>query len=103
MEHHVYFWLKEERKNESDLKTFEAGLDDLFKVEGCTGGFWAVPAKVMERSVVDQSWDYATTMTFPSVEAQDAYQEDPDHYVFINSFKDWWAKVEVKDLERKMK
>jgi hypothetical protein len=38
-------------------------------------------------------------MTFESVAAQDAYQEDPDHYVFINAFKDWWAKVDVRDLE----
>jgi hypothetical protein len=53
--------------------------------------------------VIDQSWDYATTMTFPSVEAQDVYQDDPDHHVFIDKFKDWWAKVEVKDLERKMR
>jgi hypothetical protein len=23
---------------------------------------------------------------------------DPDHNVFINSFKDWWAQVQVRDL-----
>jgi hypothetical protein len=100
MEHHVYFWLKDERKNEADRKAFEAGLDDLLKVQGLVSGFWAVPAKVMERPVIDQSWDYATSFTFESVATQDAYQEDPDHYVFINAFKDWWAKVEVRDLER---
>ena len=99
MEHHVYFWLKDERKNEADRKAFEAGLSRLFELEGIDGGFWAVPAKVMERPVVDQSWDYALTMTFPSVAAQDAYQEDPDHHVFIDSFKEWWARVEVRDLE----
>ena len=100
MEHHVYFWLKDEHKNEADLKAFEAGLSSLFKLEGLLGGFWAVPAKVMERPVVDQSWDYALTMTFESVAAQDAYQEDPDHHVFINDFKSWWARVEVRDLEK---
>lgn len=100
MEHHVYFWLKDEHKNEADLKAFEAGLSSLFNLEGLLGGFWAVPAKVMERPVVDQSWDYALTMTFESVAAQDAYQEDPDHHVFINDFKSWWARVEVRDLEK---
>ncbi len=100
MEHHVYFWLKEERRNEADRKAFEEGLSGLFRLEGIDGGFWAVPAKVMERPVVDQSWDYALTMTFASVEAQDAYQVDPGHHVFIDSFKDWWARVEVRDLER---
>ena len=100
MEHHVYFWLKEERQNEADRRAFEAGLDALLTVKGLVSGFWAVPAKVMERPVINQSWDYATSFTFESVAAQDAYQEDPDHYVFINAFKDWWAKVEVRDLER---
>lgn len=100
MEHHVYFWLKEEHQNEADRKAFEGGLAKLFTLKGLLGGFWATPAKVMVRPVVDQSWDYAITMTFESVEAQDAYQEDPDHHVFINSFKEWWARVEVRDLEK---
>jgi len=50
--------------------------------------------------VVDLSWDYGLTMTFESIEAQDAYQVDPDHQVFIDTFKTWWAKVEVKDLKK---
>lgn len=100
MEHHVYFWLKDGHKNEADFKAFEAGLDSLFKLKGLVGGFWAIPAKVMERLVVDQSWDYALTMTFESVAAQDAYQDDPDHHVFIDSFKSWWDRVEVRDLEK---
>lgn len=100
MEHHVYFWLKEEHKNEADLRAFEKGMDTLLTLKGIDGGFWAVPAKVMVRPVVDQSWDYAMSTNFASVEAQDAYQEDPDHHVFINSFKEWWARVEVRDLEK---
>jgi hypothetical protein len=39
-------------------------------------------------------------MDFESVAAQDAYQVDPEHQVFIDSFKDWWARVEVRDLEK---
>lgn len=100
MQHHVYFWLKEERRNEADRRAFEGGLSALLKLKGLLGGFWAVPAKVMERPVIDQSWDYALSMDFESVAAQDAYQVDPDHQVFIDSFKDWWARVEVRDLEK---
>jgi hypothetical protein len=53
---------------------------------------------VMIRPVIDQSWDYALTMKFDTVEKHDAYQEDADHHVFINTFKEWWAQVQVKDL-----
>lgn len=100
MEHHVYFWLKDEHKNQADLKAFEEGLSGLFHLKGLLGGFWAVPAKVMARPVVDQSWDYGLTMTFDSVAAHDAYQVDPDHNIFVDRFKSWWARVEVRDLDQ---
>ncbi len=98
MEHHVYFWLKEEYQNAADRAVFEQGLDSLFKIGLVTGGRWAVPAKVMLRPVIDQSWDYALSMQFANVEDHDAYQVDPDHNVFIGTFKEWWAKVLVMDL-----
>ena len=28
----------------------------------------------------------------------DVYQDEPNHHVFINGFKSWWAKVQVMDL-----
>jgi len=98
MDHHVYFWLKEERNHPSDRAAFENGLAGLFDIPLVKGGRWAVPAKVMERPVVDQSWDYALTMQFTTVEDQDIYQNDQAHQEFIHAFKDWWAKVLVMDL-----
>ncbi len=98
MEHHVYFWLKGEYQNDADRAVFEQGLTALMEIKLSTGGHWAVPAKVMPRPVIDQSWDYATSMQFSTIEDHDAYQVDPDHEIFINSFKDWWAQVQVRDL-----
>jgi hypothetical protein len=98
MDHHVYFWLKDERNNPADRASFEQGLASLFTIPMVKGGRWAVPAKVMPRPVIDQSWDYALTMRFDSVEDQDAYQVDATHHGFITSFKDWWAGVKVMDL-----
>jgi hypothetical protein len=99
MEHHVYFWLKEEHQNPADRAVFEQGLASLFAIDLVAGGRWAVPAKVMERPVIDQSWDYALSMQFATIEEHDAYQVDPDHNVFIGSFKEWWGKVLVMDLD----
>jgi hypothetical protein len=98
MDHHVYFWLKEEYQNDVDRAIFEQGLAALFEIDLVAGGRWAVPAKVVVRPVIDQSWDYALTMQFNTIEEHDAYQDDPDHHVFINTFKEWWAQVQVKDL-----
>lgn len=98
MDHHVYFWLKEERQNEADRATFEKGLQSLFEIGLVAGGRWAIPAKVMIRPVIDQSWDYALTMQFDDIEKHDAYQVDVDHQKFIDTFKEWWAQVQVKDL-----
>jgi hypothetical protein len=98
MEHHVYFWLKDEHKNAEDRAAFEGGLAGLFEIPLCAGGRWAVPAPVMPRPVIDQSWDYAITMQFASVEDHDAYQVDADHNVFIERFKPFWERVLVMDL-----
>jgi hypothetical protein len=98
MEHHVYFWLKEDHQNPADRAAFEQGLQGLFDCPLVEGGRWAVPANVALRPVVDQSWDYALSMRFATLADHDAYQIDPGHLAFINTFKDRWAKVLVMDL-----
>ena len=98
MEHHVYFWMKDEEKNSESRAAMEAGLGTLFDTPLCKGGRWSVPAPVMDRPVVDNSWDYATVMMFDSVEDHDAYQVEAGHEAFINGNKHRWEKVLVTDL-----
>lgn len=100
MEHHVYFWLKEENQNEADIASFEAGLDALCTCPHIASSAWGKPAKTPSRPVTDHSWSYGISLKFDSMEAHDRYQEnDPIHDKFINSFKDRWAKVLVMDLD----
>ena len=98
MEHHVYFWLKDEFKSDEKRAAFEKGLASLFTIDLVKGGKWSTPAKVMERPVIDQSWDYALSMTFDSVADHDTYQDVPVHHNFISTFKETWEKVRVMDL-----
>ena len=98
MDHHVYFWLKEEFQSQESRRAFEQGLAGLFEMDLVAGGRWAVPAKLAARPVLDQSWDYALTMQFAGIEQHDAYQIEPAHLAFIEKFKDRWAQVQVKDL-----
>jgi peroxiredoxin Q/BCP len=98
MEHHVYFWLKNEKQTAEARAEFEDGLRALFDIKAVAGGSWGTPASTEERGVVDNSWDYALAMKFDSVADQSTYQDDPDHHVFVEGFSSWWDKVQVMDI-----
>ena len=99
MEHHVYFWLKEERQDEKSIAAFEEGMNALCKSPHLARHYWAKPAATAERPVTDHSWSYAISFKFATMADHDAYQQgDPVHDKFIADFKDWWAKVLVMDL-----
>ena len=99
MEHHVYFWLKDERKNEADVAVYEAGMEKLCQSPVIAGGGWGKPAPTTPRAVTDHSWDYGLSLRFAAMEDHDRYQNtDPHHTEFVESFKDWWDRVEVRDL-----
>lgn len=98
MEHHVYFWLKPGSQSPAELADFEKALAGLFEIPLVAGGRWAVPAAVPPRPVIDNSWHYALTMQFRSLEDHNAYQEEASHLDFINTHKHRWEKVLVMDL-----
>lgn len=99
MEHHVYFWLREERQDEESRSIFEAGLDALCQSVHINRYNWAKPAATAKRPVTDHSWSYAISLEFKTMADHDAYQDgDPVHDQFIADFKEWWAKVQVMDL-----
>jgi len=98
MQHHVYFWLKDERKNESDRSVFEKALEDLFEIDAVAGGIWGVSSETAERPTTDKSFDYAISMDFDSIVKHDEYQAHPGHSDFITHFKDWWQKVKIMDV-----
>ncbi|MDB4265279.1 Dabb family protein [bacterium] len=99
MEHHVYFWLKEERLNEKDQKAFEEGIAELCLSPHIEASHWGAPAATAERPVTDHSFSYAISLKFASMESHDRYQEgDAIHDAFIAKFRDWWAKALVMDV-----
>ncbi len=98
MDHHVYFWLTDEKNNPADRAAFEQALAGLLEIPLVASGRWAVPADVEIRPVVDQTWDYALTMRFATLEDHNIYQDHPVHSAFIQAHKPWWAKVRVSDL-----
>lgn len=98
MEHHVYFWLKDGKKNEADRAAFEQGMTELLKIDVISDGLWGKSAQTPERPVTDKSFDYALSLKFDTLELHNLYQDHPDHGVFVNAFKDGWEKVRVMDV-----
>lgn len=98
IEHHVYFWLKEERRNEASMVEFRAALESLLSIASVVRGMVGTPAPVSPRPVVDDSYQFALSVTFESLAAHDAYQTDPAHVAFLDGYRDWWSQVRIYDL-----
>lgn len=99
MQHHVYFWLKEEYANSESKVEFEKALDKLSAIPHITQGGWGKPAATEKRPVIDDSYSYCSYSTFTSISEHDKYQDHPDHLEFITKYKDWWARALIMDVE----
>ncbi len=91
----VYFWLHDGVTAE-EKEAFFAGVDALTQCKTVSNAFIGPPA-MTPREVVDNTYDYALLVFFADKAAHDAYQEDPDHFVFIDKFKHLWKRVQVYD------
>jgi len=94
--HTVYFWFKNP-DNADDRKAFETSLQKFLDNSAYVKtSFIGVPPKA-SRDVVDGSFTYSLIVTFESAEAQQAYQDEPPHKVFIEESSELWEKVIVYD------
>lgn len=96
--HVVYFWFNNP-DNESDKTRFEASLNKfLANSKYAKTNFVGIPPKAV-RDVVDDSFTYNLIVTFESAEAQENYQNEEAHLIFIEECKDLWKKVIVYDAQ----
>lgn len=94
--HSVYVWLKEP-DNPKVREQFESSLKKFLKnSKYAKTNFVGIPPKAT-RDVVDDSYTYSLIVTFESAEAQDGYQKEEAHLVFIEECKDLWEKVLIYD------
>lgn len=95
--HNVYFWLNP-GTSESQKADFKEGIHTfLSSVPEVQRFEIGQPANTPKRDVVDNSFGYSIFVWFKNVSDHDIYQKHPVHDVFIEKYKDLWAKVEVKD------
>lgn len=97
--HIVYFWFKE-GTTQNDRVLFEKSLSTfLNKSKYAKTNFIGTPPPAM-RDVVDDSFTYNLVLTFDSAQAQQAYQDEPAHKVFIEECSHLWEKVIVYDANQ---
>lgn len=94
--HTVFFWLKNP-DNSQDRKAFEKSLKKfLDHSKYAKTNFIGTPPQA-SRDVVDGSFTYSLVVTFDSAEAQEKYQTEEAHLVFIEESSALWTKVIVYD------
>ena len=94
--HTVYFWLHNP-DSQADCQKFEASLSKFLQSsEFAKTKFIGKPPKA-SRDVVDGSFTYSLVVTFESAQAQQAYQDEAPHKLFIEEASHLWKKVIVYD------
>ncbi len=94
--HTVYFWLANP-DNEVDCKTFEASLQKFLDNSAYAKTKFIGKPPRASRDVVDGSFTYSLIVTFESAEAQQNYQDEAPHKLFIEESSKLWTKVIVYD------
>ena len=94
--HTVFFWLNNP-DSDADRGKFEASLTKFLQnSDFAKTNFIGTPPKA-SRDVVDGSFTYSLVVTFESADAQQKYQEEPAHLLFIEEASSLWNKVIVYD------
>ena len=94
--HIVYFWL-ENPDNKEDCSAFEASLQKFLDTSAYAKTKFIGKPPRAGRDVVDGSFTYSLIVTFESAEAQQNYQDEAPHKLFIEESSELWTKVIVYD------
>jgi hypothetical protein len=94
--HTVFFWLKNP-DSQADREAFVKSLSTFLDNSGyAKTKFIGTPPKA-SRDVVDGSFTFSLMVSFESAEAQQAYQDEAPHKLFIEESQHLWEKVIVYD------
>jgi len=94
--HTVYFWLKPELTAQQRAE-FRKGVESLGTIPAVVQIFVGTPAATTKRPIIDDSYSVALTVVVKDVAGHDAYQVDPIHLKFVETFKTFWNKVQIYD------
>lgn len=95
--HTVYFWIKKEL-SDAERAAFIKGVESLKDIPCAEAVYIGTPAAT-SRPVIDRTYDIGLTVLLKDMEAHDAYQVDPLHVAFLESFRDKWERVVIYDAD----
>lgn len=94
--HTVFFWFNEP-DNSTHKAEFEKSLTKFMENSKFVSTYHIGRPANTPREVVDNSYTYKLTVTFPNREQQDKYQEEKAHKLFIEESEQYWKTVKVFD------
>jgi hypothetical protein len=94
--HTVYFWLTNP-DNQEDRSAFETSLKKFLDHSAYAKTNFIGTPPGASRDVVDGSFTYSLIVTFASADAQQKYQDEAPHKLFIEESSHLWTKVIVYD------
>lgn len=94
--HTVYFWLANP-DNQKDRAAFETSLKKFLDHSAYAKTHFIGTPPRASRDVVDGSFTYSLIVTFESGDAQQKYQDEAPHKLFIEESSHLWTKVIVYD------
>ena len=91
--HHVHLWLKDK----ADKQKLIEGVHTLIPITHIRDIHIGVAAETF-REVIERSYDVSLLILFDTLEAEEAYQADPIHLLFVDNYaKPLCSKVVVYD------
>lgn len=97
--HSVYFWLQSSL-DEQQINEFATALEGLKSIKSAEAVYVGTPSTaVADRPVIEKGYSYALTVVFKDIESHNAYQVDPIHTAFLETYKPMFEKVCVFDAD----
>jgi hypothetical protein len=97
--HSALFWLRKDL-SDADRALFAAEVSRLASLSYLARGYAGPSARTEQRAVVDNSFDFATSLHFTSMADHEFYQTQcPEHARFVATCRTFWERVVVHDIE----
>jgi len=97
--HSVYFWLQSSL-DKQQVTEFANALEGLKSINSAEAVYVGTPSTaVADRPVIEKGYNYALTVVFKDIESHNAYQVDPVHVAFLETYKPMFEKVVVYDAD----